>query len=74
MEKQFDRSSFMKVLWKLMLPIVLQNLLSAVVSTADVLMLTFVKLPFVALRFRQYKWLRNLTGNSEGGKTNAENL
>ena len=42
MEKQFDRSSFMKVLWKLMLPIVLQNLLSAVVSTADVLMLTHV--------------------------------
>ena len=30
MEKKFDRSSFMKVLWKLMLPIVLQNLLSAV--------------------------------------------
>ena len=42
MEKKFDRSSLMKVLWKLMLPIVLQNLLSAVVSTADVLMLTHV--------------------------------
>ncbi|MBR3020142.1 MAG: MATE family efflux transporter [Clostridia bacterium] len=42
MEKGFDRSSFMKALWKLMLPIVLQNLLSAVVSTADVLMLTHV--------------------------------
>lgn len=42
MEKKFDRSSFMEVLWKLMLPIVLQNLLSAVVSTADVLMLTHV--------------------------------
>ena len=42
METTFDRSSFMKILWKLMLPIVLQNLLSAVVSTADVLMLTHV--------------------------------
>ena len=42
MEMKFDRSSLMKVLWKLMLPIVLQNLLSAVVSTADVLMLTHV--------------------------------
>ena len=42
MEKKFDHSSFVKILWKLMLPIVLQNLLSAVVSTADVLMLTHV--------------------------------
>lgn len=42
MEKKFDRSSFVTVLWKLMLPIVLQNLLSAVVSTVDVLMLTHV--------------------------------
>ena len=42
MEKKFDCSSFVKVLWRLMLPIVLQNLLSAVVSTADVLMLTHV--------------------------------
>ena len=34
----------------------------------------FVKLPFVALRFRQYKWLQNLTGNSEGGYINAKDL
>ncbi|MBQ8161118.1 MAG: MATE family efflux transporter [Clostridia bacterium] len=42
MERNFDRSSYTLVLWRLMLPIVLQNLLSAVVSTADVLMLTHV--------------------------------
>jgi Na+-driven multidrug efflux pump len=24
----------------------------------------FVKMPFVALRFRKYKWLKNLTGNA----------
>ena len=52
MEKQFDRSSFMKVLWKLMLPIVLQNLLSAVVSTADVLMLTHVSQTALAAHSR----------------------
>ncbi|MBQ6481980.1 MAG: hypothetical protein IJI45_12740 [Anaerolineaceae bacterium] len=65
MEKQFDRSSFMKVLWKLMLPIVLQNLLSAVrIAVYAVLCMDeFFKLPFVALRFRRYKWLKNLTGN-----------
>ncbi len=40
MEKSFDRGSFGRILWKLMLPVVLQNLLSAVVNTADVLMLT----------------------------------
>ena len=42
MKKKFDRSSFVKVLWNLMMPIILQNLLSAIVSTADVLMLTHV--------------------------------
>lgn len=40
MEKKFDRASFVSALWKLMLPIAAQNLLSALVSTADVLMLT----------------------------------
>ena len=42
MERSFDRDSFYKTLWKLMLPIVLQNLVSAIVSTADVLMLSGV--------------------------------
>ena len=42
MEKAFQRDSFYQQLWKLMLPIVLQNLLSAVVGTADVLMLSSV--------------------------------
>lgn len=40
MENAFDRASFRQKLWKLMLPVVLQNLLSAVVSTADVFMLS----------------------------------
>ena len=42
MQAQFDRTSFFRQLWKLMLPIVLQNLLSAIVGTADVLMLSSV--------------------------------
>lgn len=42
MERSFDRDSFYKTLWKLMLPIVLQNLVSAIVGTADVLMLSGV--------------------------------
>lgn len=42
MEKGTYRASFYRHLWKLMLPIVLQNLLSAVVNTADVLMLSGV--------------------------------
>lgn len=42
MERLFDRDSFYKTLWKLMLPIVFQNLVSAIVSTADVLMLSGV--------------------------------
>lgn len=37
-----DRNEFIRALWKLMLPIVVQNLISAVVSTADVLMLSSV--------------------------------
>ena len=62
MEQSFDRDSFYTTLWKLMLPIVLQNLVSAIVSTADVLMMDeFVKLPFAAARFRRYKWLNDLT-------------
>ena len=40
MENAFDRASFRQKLWKLMLPVILQNLLSAVVSTADVFMLS----------------------------------
>ena len=35
MERLFDRDSFYKNLWKLMLPIVFQNLVSAIVSTAE---------------------------------------
>ena len=42
MERSFDRNSLYITLWKLMLPIVLQNLVSAIVSTADVLMLSSV--------------------------------
>lgn len=42
MENAFDRASFRQKLWKLMLPVVLQNLLSAVVSTADVFMLSAI--------------------------------
>ena len=42
MEKGFDRSSFARTLRRLMLPIAVQNLLSAVVSTADVMMLSGV--------------------------------
>ncbi len=42
MENSFDRASFYSKLWKLMLPVVLQNLLSAVVNTADVFMLSGV--------------------------------
>lgn len=42
MEQSFDRDSFYTTLWKLMLPIVLQNLVSAIVSTADVLMMSGV--------------------------------
>lgn len=44
MSQTFDRSRFYSLLWKLMLPIVLQNLLSAIVSTADVVMLSGVSL------------------------------
>ena len=47
---------------------------SAIAVYAVLCMDEFVKLPFVALRFRQYKWLKNLTDNSEGGESNAENL
>ena len=42
MSQAYARSRFYSLLWKLMLPIVLQNLLSAIVSTADVLMLSGV--------------------------------
>lgn len=37
-----DKNEWLRTLWKLMLPIVVQNLISAVVSTADVLMLSGV--------------------------------
>ena len=47
---------------------------SAIAVYAVLCMDEFVKLPFVALRFRQYKWLKNLTDNSGGGESNAENL
>lgn len=42
MSARNDRNEFIRTLWKLMLPIVMQNLISAVVSTADVLMLSSV--------------------------------
>lgn len=42
MDGRFDKKGFPGALWRLMLPIVLQNLLSAVVGTADVLMLSGV--------------------------------
>ncbi len=42
MSARNDRNEFIKALWKLMLPIVVQNLISAVVNTADVLMLSSV--------------------------------
>ena len=42
METKMKRGSFIKAIWALMLPIVLQNLLSAVVNTADVMMITGV--------------------------------
>lgn len=42
MSARNDRNEFIRTLWKLMLPIVVQNLISAVVSTADVLMLSSV--------------------------------
>ncbi|MBQ8094522.1 MAG: MATE family efflux transporter [Clostridia bacterium] len=40
MEKEFDRSSFVSILFKLMLPVIFQNLISTVVSMADVFMLS----------------------------------
>ncbi len=42
MEIREQNKGFFSTIWKLMLPIVLQNLLSAVVSTADVFMLSGV--------------------------------
>ena len=42
MERSTTQKGFLSQLWRLMLPIVLQNLLSAMVSSADVLMLSGV--------------------------------
>ena len=58
---------FYSKLWGLMLPIVLQNLMLALVAVADAFIQACTcidevgKLPWVLHHFRKYKWVKDLT-------------
>lgn len=63
-----EKNIFYKKLTALVFPIVVQNLMTALVSASDALMLGFLNqtsLPAVYRHYKQYKWVKNLTTNQQ---------